>query len=106
MAMKMLAIEDYSSGGTIYDPSSSNGLKKGSQQRLAALCDAPGTLVLTGWDKTVGDALSFTYREGNYIVFFRLHPEVEEGTVPTDMTDEENEDAHWEIYLYLRVKDF
>ncbi len=116
IALKMLAIEEYSNGGTVFDPSQPDGLIEGGAGKLSELSDAPGRLTLTGWDKVNSDALSFTYQEGNCIVFFRKETEdaalKESAPDETDGSDEPEDAAaardnsEWEVYLYLRVTDF
>lgn len=104
MAMKMMSIEQYSSGGSIFDPKQSDGLIQGGGERLAALSDAPGTVTLTGWDQNAGEPLSFTYKEGNYIVMFRKN--AEQTTSAGNDAAAADEDNQWEVYLYLRVTNF
>ena len=82
------------------------------------MSDAEGELILTGWDKSSNDPLSFTYQEGNYIVFFHKNattiqanplPAMTEnpmGETEAELTGEVSEEDSWEVYLYLRVTDF
>ncbi len=92
MAMKMLAIESYSNGTSLYDPKRPDGLIKGGAERLAQLSEADGQVFLTGWDAKESDALSFRYVKGNYVVIFQ--------------NNTEDDDLSWEVYLQLRVTDF
>ena len=92
LAMKMLAIESYSSGKSIYDPKSPDGLTEGGAQRLRQLSEADGEIILTGWDAKESDAISFRYIKGNYVVHFQKSGD--------------DGEASWEVYLQLRVTDF
>ena len=92
MAMKMLAIESYSNGTSLYDPKRVDGLIEGGAERLKQLSEADGQVILTGWDAKESDALSFRYIKGNYVVVFQKNAEAD--------------DLSWEIYLQLRVTDF
>ena len=107
-AMQMTSIELYQSGGSIFDPKQPDGLREGVKEKLQQLSDADGTLLLTGWDNQLGDALSFTYREGNYMVVFRKNTAV--ATTSADIgadpsVDPAGEDS-WEVYLFVRVSDY
>ena len=112
IAMKMAAIEAYSDGTSIYDPTREDGLSKGVRERLKELCEAPGEVTLTGWDKAESDAISFTYQEGSYIVMFRQSADAKNadegaeaagGSADGSGTQQDNQ---WEVYLFLRVTDF
>ena len=91
-AMKMVAIESYSNGANIFDPSRPDGLVEGGAEKLASLSQADGDIVLTGWDKAESDALSFTYTKGNYTVFFKKNGE--------------DGQPSWDVFLRLKVTDF
>ncbi len=116
MAMKMLAIEQYSTGGTIFDPKQKDGMIPGGAERLRALSEADGKVILTGWDKANSDALSFTYTKDQYVVVFNKYGESsdakDEGEKETLLGgDEKNEEfaedgGSWEVYLHIRVTKF
>ena len=105
MALKMLAIELYSVGGTVYDPTTRDGLMKGGAQRLQQLSEADGEVILTGWDSVESDALSFTYTTGNYVVVFRRDAAVLENLPGEEDVNGDGMGDEWEVYLQLRVTD-
>ena len=92
VAMKMLSIVTYSGGKSIYDPTSPDGMVQGVAEKLRQYSDTDGQLILTGWDKTENDALSFRYSNDNYVVIFQKYGE--------------DSEPSWEVYLQLRVTDF
>ncbi len=104
MAMKMLAIESYSNGKSLYDPKSANGLVEGGAERLAQLSEADGQVILTGWDAKESDAISFRYIKGNYVVNFQKTGDTGENGENGEAGYDGN--VSWEVYLQLRLTGF
>ncbi len=70
MAMKMRAIEVYGLGGTMYKPSSFNGMSQGTEEAVLKMANADGSIILQSWDNDLREPNAFTYQKDNYIVIF------------------------------------
>ncbi|MCR4691594.1 MAG: hypothetical protein K5739_09645 [Lachnospiraceae bacterium] len=110
LAMRMIAIEKYSEGTSIYNPLAKDGLVPGVAEKVAKISGAEGRIILTGWDTVNNDANSFTYTKGNYVVFFNKSAALDpEGLIENDVQLEYSADmekSQWEVYLQIRVTDF
>ncbi len=71
VALKLVSLEFYGGDGSVYDPSSVNGLAPGALSRIEDVIPVKGDIVLTGWDYENNIPISFTYREGKYLVEYR-----------------------------------
>lgn len=71
IAMKMKAIEQYGLGGTMYQPTTKDGLAKGMEEELLNMADADGEIVLHAWDVENNEPAAFTFYKERYIVTFR-----------------------------------
>lgn len=71
VALKLVSIEYYGTNRTLYDASSETGLTDGALERIKTLTPVDGELTLTAWDDENNIPLSFTYREGLYLVEYK-----------------------------------
>ncbi|MBO4610387.1 MAG: hypothetical protein J5696_11035 [Lachnospiraceae bacterium] len=71
LAMKMVAVEYYGGKRSIYDPSTESGMTDEALAKIGNVVPIKGEIVLTGWDDEKNIPLSFTYREGRYLVEYR-----------------------------------
>ncbi|MCR4793264.1 MAG: hypothetical protein K5871_10970 [Lachnospiraceae bacterium] len=71
VALKLMSLEYYSNDCSIFDPESENGLVPGALEKLSSTIPIDGELCVTGWDRENNIPLSFTYREGKYLVEYK-----------------------------------
>lgn len=71
IAMKMKAIEQYGTGGVLFQPTSRNGMTKGLESEILELADAEGDIVLQAWDSSNNEPAAFTYQKDRYIIIFK-----------------------------------
>lgn len=71
VALKLVSVEYYGKTGSIFDPSSDNGMADGAVSAIGSMVPVKGEIRLTGWDDENNIPLSFTYREGRYLVEYR-----------------------------------
>ncbi len=91
VCMRLLSIETFGLGGTIYDPNKKNGLADGMQEKIAELSKEDGEVTLTAWNEEDNLPQQFTYQKGNYIAYY-----------------DANGDKYksWKVYVRLKVLDF
>jgi hypothetical protein len=97
LAMKMVAMEYYGGKVSIYDPISENGLTDEALAKIEDVAPVKGEITLTGWDEENNIPLSFTYREGRYLVEYR-------DTGSGDGTYGMNGD--WSVYYNFKVLEY
>lgn len=71
VAIKLVSVEYYGTNRSIFDATSDNGMTSGALERIKTLTPVEGEFVLTGWDDENNIPISFTYREGQYLVEYR-----------------------------------
>ena len=97
VALKLVSIEYYGTNRTLYDASSETGLTDGALERIKTLTPVDGELTLTAWDDENNIPLSFTYREGLYLVEYK---EVGNGDGSYGMNGD------WSVYYDLKVLEY
>ena len=97
MALKMVSVEYYGGKVSLYDPSKESGMTDEALAKIGNLVPVKGDITLTGWDDEKNIPLSFTYREGRYLVEYR-----DVGT--GDGTYEMNGD--WSVYYSFKVLEY
>lgn len=73
LALRMLDIEYYGQGRSIYDPTQRNGMTKGVMERVSQILENDGTVVLTGYDTTQRQVTDFVYTIGRYQVIYCIN---------------------------------
>ena len=71
VAMKLVSLEFYKGDESMYDPSYENGLAPDALSRMKTMIPIAGEITLTGWDYENDIPLSFSYREGKYLVEYK-----------------------------------
>ena len=71
VALKLISLEYYGGDGSIYEPASENGMPKEALEKLKSIVPVRGDLQLTGWDFANNIPVSFSYREGRYLVEYK-----------------------------------
>ncbi|MCR5740249.1 MAG: hypothetical protein K6G43_10585 [Lachnospiraceae bacterium] len=97
VAMKLVSLEYYGNGTSIYDPSSPNGLAEGAMERIMSLSPVKGELILAAWDEENNIPLSYTYREGRYLVEYK---EIGHGDGSYGMNGD------WNVYYNVRIMEY
>lgn len=97
MALKMVSVEYYGGKVSLYDPSKESGMTDEALARIANLIPLKGEITLTGWDDDKNIPLSFTYREGRYMVEYR---DVGTGSGTYEMNGD------WNVYYSFKVLEY
>ena len=97
VAMKLVSLEYYGGNGSIYDPSTETGLADVALSKIASVVPVKGEISLTGWDYENNIPLSFTYREGRFLVEYR---EVGSGDGTYGMNGD------WSVYYDFKVLEY
>lgn len=97
VALKLISLEYYGGDGSIYDPTNGNGLADDAITRLSAVISIDGDLKLTGWDYENNIPLSFSYREGRYLVEYK---EIGQGDGSYGMNGD------WSVYVDFKVLEY
>ncbi|MBR7089608.1 MAG: hypothetical protein IKI46_03835 [Lachnospiraceae bacterium] len=97
MALKMVSVEYYGGKVCLYDPSKESGMTDEALARIANLIPLKGEITLTGWDDDKNIPLSFTYREGRYMVEYR---DVGTGSGTYEMNGD------WNVYYSFKVLEY
>ena len=97
VAMKLVSLEYYGGNGSIYDPSAENGMAENALSKIRSVAPVEGEIILTGWDYENNIPLSFTYREGRYLVEYR---EVGSGDGTYGMNGD------WSVYYDFKVLEY
>ena len=71
VALKMVSVEYYGEKQSLYDPSAESGMISEAMVKISSLVPIKGEFTLTGWDSENNIPLSFSYREGRYLVEYR-----------------------------------
>ena len=71
VAMKLVSTEYFKGENSIYDPTAENGMQPNVLEKISSVCQVKGELILNSWDREKNIPLSFTYREGRYLVEYR-----------------------------------
>jgi flagellar basal body-associated protein FliL len=88
LAMEMLDIEYYGQGTSIYDSTTSNGMKKGAEEEIYKLLEQEGDIVLQSYGKKNRTISAFTYTNDHYEVCYKK--------------DASQEDA-WQVRYYVEL---
>ncbi|MBO6008460.1 MAG: hypothetical protein J6P78_07870 [Lachnospiraceae bacterium] len=97
LAMKMVAMEYYGGKVSIYDPSAESGLTDEALAKIGNVAPVKGEITLTGWDEENNIPLSFTYREGRYLVEYR---DIGSGDGTYGMNGD------WSVYYNFKVLEY
>ncbi len=97
VAMKLVSLEFYKGDESIYDPSYQTGLAPDALTRMQVMIPIKGEITLTGWDYENDIPLSFTYREGRYLVEYK---DVGSGDGTYGMNGD------WTVYYDLKVLEY
>ena len=97
VAMKLISMQYYNGDGSIFDPTSDNGLRSGALEKIENVCLVDGDIVLNSWDTDNDIPLSFTYREGRYLVEYR---EIGRGDGSYGMN------GSWSVYYDLKILEY
>jgi hypothetical protein len=97
LAMKMVAVEYYGGKTSLYDPTSENGMTKEALAKIGNVAPVKGEITLTGWDDERNIPLSFTYREGRYVVEYK---DVGTGEGTYGMNGD------WSVYYSIKVLEY
>jgi hypothetical protein len=97
VAMKLVSLEFYKGEESLYDPSYENGIAPDALTRMKTMVPIKGEIILTGWDEENDIPLSFTYREGRYLVEYK---ELGSGDGTYGMNGD------WTVYYDLKVLEY
>lgn len=97
VAMKLVSVEYYGENSSIFDPSSEDGMARGAVSAIGTMVPVKGEIKLTGWDDENNIPLSFTYREGRYLVEYR---DVGSGNGTYGMNGD------WSVYYDFKVLEY
>ena len=97
VAMKLVSLEFYGGDGSIFDPSTKNGLAENAVSKIQTVLPVKGDIYLTAWDYENNIPLSFSYREGKYLVEYK---EVGNGDGSYGMNGD------WSVYYDLKVLEY
>ncbi len=91
VCMRLLAIESYGLGNSIYDPTRKNGLAEGVAEEIAELSKEEGEVTLTAWNEEENLPKQFSYQKGNYIAYY---------------DSEGDKYKTWDIYIQIKLLNF
>ncbi len=97
VALKMISVEYYAGNRSVFDPSSPTGLSDGATEKLRKYCSVDGELILTAWDEVKNIPLSFSYREGRYLVEYS---DTGRGEATYDMN------GSWIVYYDMKILEY
>ena len=97
VAMKLVSMEFYKGDGSIFDPTTETGLADNALAKMEAVIPIRGEINLTAWDYENDIPLSFTYREGKYLVEYK---EMGNGEGTYGMNGD------WTVYYDLKVLEY
>ena len=97
VAMKLVSLEYYKGDGSIYDPSTESGMADDALAKIRSVLPTKGDITLTAWDYENNMPLSFTYREGRYLVEYK---EVGYGDGTYGMNGD------WTVYYDFKVLEY
>ncbi|MCR4813921.1 MAG: hypothetical protein K5879_03750 [Lachnospiraceae bacterium] len=70
-ALRIVDIEMYALGKTVYDPDKVDGVAAGVRQAVAKTAQPDGQYAITSYSYKKHEVTGMTYRSGNYYVVFR-----------------------------------
>lgn len=82
-ALRMIGIEYYGRGQTLYDDQTLSGLKEDAEEEVRDVSGCEGSIVVLGKDEGHLEPTRLLYREGAYLVYYYL---------------DENGDRQWQVY--------
>ncbi len=91
VAMKLVSAEYFKGDNSIYNPASENGMQDNALARISAVCTVRGEVILKSWDREKNLPLSFSYREGKYLVEYK---------------DDGNGNGNWTVYCDVKIMDY
>ena len=97
VAMKLISLEYYNGDGSIFDPTSEDGLSAGALARIKAVTTVDGEIILNSWDTENDIPISFSYREGRYLVEYRQSGSVKDGY---------GANGTWSVYYDLKIMEY
>jgi len=97
VAMKITALELQGGQESIYDPTSETGLSNDAFNRIKTTVGFDGNLALHSWDDKKNIPLSFSYRDGKYLVEYK---EVGNGDGTYGMNGD------WTVYYDFKVLEY
>ncbi len=97
VAMKLISLEYYNGDGSIFDPTSENGLSAGALDKIKAVTTVNGEIILNSWDSENDIPISFTYREGRYLVEYRQSGSTKDGYGAS---------GTWSVYYDLKIMEY
>lgn len=69
IAMKLIAIEKYGTGD-VYSSADKRGITDTTEAQIHRLSKTKGEITLISWDSIYNEPVSFTYKNGNYTVYY------------------------------------
>ena len=91
VAMKLVSAEYFKGDNSIFNPANENGMQDNALARISSVCTVRGEVVLKSWDREKNLPLSFTYREGKYLVEYR---------------DDGNGNGDWTVYCDVKIMEY
>ncbi len=82
-ALRMVGVEYYGKGLSMYDDRTASGLKEEAEQQVYDVSECEGNLVVLGTAKDELAPTRLLYREGPYLVYYYL---------------DENDERQWQVY--------
>ncbi len=70
VCMRLLSIESYGMGTSIFDPNGKNGFAKGVEEQVAELSKEDGEVTLLDWNEEENLPQEFIYKKGNYTAHY------------------------------------
>ncbi len=97
VTMKLISLEYYGEENPFYDPSSADGMASDAPDRIKSICPYSGDLTLYTWDEENSIPLSFTYRDGRYLVEYK---EIGHGDGSYGMNGD------WTVYYDFKIMEY
>lgn len=97
VAMKLISLEYYGGDGSIYDPTTETGMAQDALIKMSSVLPIKGDIQLTGWDYENNIPLSFSYREGKYLVEYK---EIGQGEGTYGMNGD------WSVYYDFKILEY
>ena len=97
VAMKLISLEYYGGDGSIYDPTTETGMAQDALTKMSSVLPIKGDIQLTGWDYENNIPLSFSYREGKYLVEYK---EIGQGEGTYGMNGD------WSVYYDFKILEY
>lgn len=97
VAMKLISLEYYGGDGSVYDPTTETGMAQDALTKMSSVLPIKGDIQLTGWDYENNIPLSFSYREGKYLVEYK---EIGQGEGTYGMNGD------WSVYYDFKILEY